>query len=1858
MRNNRWLQGCLTLVFIGVSAAQAQEIAKPEGLLLRGFESEALKNRRGFEAVENGVLTTVRVDAAGELSATRTAAEIEPHIDWYQARNQRYLAYGVFDGANLSYLADPTDESLYIVNVEGEVTSDLNISHPDVLAAIVEAAKAYVDIGVDGIEYDVDGWARGLGSFDERSLAAFNTWLTDTKEYPASELESIFETAVDSTFNYRTFLASKGVTTDSETLANVSQSAHFRLWRGFINYQERETSESLIDSLNTYSSQVQDKTVELYFNRYGFFDTPSRRWNSIGMDSGSLGETYFDGVTWRYEDGHTLEPVYRAGLKTFDKRYESWNYPPTKTEAVQSIFLASALASNGVATWEDEFPATAYLASFAYRFQAQLDQPSRSEVAIFYPHASVEHNTPIQANDEILLGGQHYWYLGLGYLMAGLNLNYDVLYGADGLVRDDTFATPSASDYGAIFVAETRQATDEQFSALADYVNAGGKLIVMGSDVLRYDELGRDKAASRSLGSTTYDGAFGAVGERSYGSGSVEVVSLNPLASNTYSYHADAASIDISAIRASVSAALPEGLSTTRLSGADRLRALTYRDDGDNSLIVHLVNHAFSNGGSALATQSDVQITTYLPANVPAGAVANYVTAESGNVQSLDITDNGDGTISLTIPTVATWGILRIGSALEAPAMPNIAPMAELTFLFDYEEFSSNPDRNLVFQAADDRGLEKVTFQYQQYDAASDSWGEWTAGASLSLNGVTRVDAESASNTIGLNFADIGEGRYRAQLVATDIDGAESDLVLGLGYDTIVGFDTVAPDASSIMAEVLSGPESGSAITTPSDVTLSISNVVDTVSGVRFVNSKFSGASFDTAPEAGDDYEEGYTRVFTGPEDGQYGTYAISARFEDYAENLSEWMELYSYTYGLPPTIIEATGSHTTSNGEALSFGAGDAYSVIAGETVTFGVDATNVLDNETVQWFKNGELVEGATERSLNLGGVSSSDAGTYYVVIQNAVGSVQSESFELVVNAPLSITEFSRDPADGKVNQGGSFTLTVVAEGAGTLTYQWEAQILQNDWAVIEGATEATYTVTNATRADHQGNYRVTVTDESGSVLSNRTLRIEVTQTSGGGGGNANDGDNDGVQNGNDNCPNDANSDQSDLDGDGIGDVCDSDIDGDGASNQQEAEAGTDPNDPNSTPQPTTADQDDDGVDDDSDNCLVNPNPLQADLDGDGTGDACDMDIDGDGFSNVDEGEAGTDPKDASSFPEAPVEDDQDDDGVTDDTDNCPVNPNPLQADLDGDGTGDACDMDIDGDGFSNVDEGEAGTDPKDASSFPEASAEDDQDNDGVVDALDLYPEDASKSANTPYYFTFEGVIDFVSESSADKRPHQVRAGEAYQYTIVVDNHGGSSMSGEWARADIEFLLLAINDNEDASVLVDVPNIRTPFGIGSSLGGPSLTLETDANGALIKTWNDAIFLGLSDDIRLDWYQTYGWLDSEIGVAQRLQARTDTVADAVGLYSDQSSFSFTGVNHSTRIEVGAEWSGAQKAECDGLTLDTQASVDAVLSRVCARVTGDVVIQGAEIQDLSPLRVIRTIDGELVIGSDTTMPTLNGLQGLSHVGGKAVVDTDGDYHPDFMDAFPNDPAAAFDTDQDGFPNDWLPGYFSSTEDPDLVADADDDNDGVTDFEDAFPLDASESSDIDGDGIGDGADLDDDGDLVGDESDNCRAISNEDQLDFDSDGKGDVCDSDDDNDGFSDEEETLAGSDPFDDQACPSTCFTFDIDGSGDAKALTDGLLVIRHLFGFSGSALVANASAPDAARTDAESITSYLAGGDGQLDIDGDGDRRALTDGLLLIRYLFGFTGDALITGAVGDNAERTTSAEIEAYIGARLPAQ
>lgn len=69
--------------------------------------------------------------------------------------------------------------------------------------------------------------------------------------------------------------------------------------------------------------------------------------------------------------------------------------------------------------------------------------------------------------------------------------------------------------------------------------------------------------------------------------------------------------------------------------------------------------------------------------------------------------------------------------------------------------------------------------------------------------------------------------------------------------------------------------------------------------------------------------------------------------------------------------------------------------------------------------------------------------------------------------------------------------------------------------------------------------------------------------------------------------------------------------------------------------------------------------------------------LDSDGDG-----------EPDTFDSCPNDP-DNDVDGDGVCGDVDNCPTTPNPDQADLDGDGIGDACDPDIDGDGELNAED-----------------------------------------------------------------------------------------------------------------------------------------------------------------------------------------------------------------------------------------------------------------------------------------------------------------------------------------------------------------------------------------------------------------------------------------------------------------------------------------------------------------------------------------------------------------------------------------
>ena len=208
--------------------------------------------------------------------------------------------------------------------------------------------------------------------------------------------------------------------------------------------------------------------------------------------------------------------------------------------------------------------------------------------------------------------------------------------------------------------------------------------------------------------------------------------------------------------------------------------------------------------------------------------------------------------------------------------------------------------------------------------------------------------------------------------------------------------------------------------------------------------------------------------------------------------------------------------------------------------------------------------------------------------------------------------------------------------------------------------------------------------------------------------------------------------------------------------------------------------------------------------------------------------------------------------------------------------------------------------------------------------------------------------------------------------------------------------------------------------------------------------------------------------------------------------------------------------------------------------------------------------------------------------GQGAFGSSIFGDGDGDLVQDGLDAFPTDPAEAIDADNDGFGN-------NSDVFPNLASEwLDSDGDGFGDNADVFPSDPAESKDSDSDGIGNNAD-------------GFPFISLGGRADNDDDGLPDVCDiecqslgliadADDDNDGTNDIDDAF----PFDptksvSRGCGDPCLSvLDIDANGVVTPLSDGLVLLRYLFGLDSDALVKGALGDDAVRTDPDEIAAYI----------------------------------------------------------------
>ncbi|HEY0945865.1 MAG TPA: immunoglobulin domain-containing protein, partial [Opitutaceae bacterium] len=158
-----------------------------------------------------------------------------------------------------------------------------------------------------------------------------------------------------------------------------------------------------------------------------------------------------------------------------------------------------------------------------------------------------------------------------------------------------------------------------------------------------------------------------------------------------------------------------------------------------------------------------------------------------------------------------------------------------------------------------------------------------------------------------------------------------------------------------------------------------------------------------------------------------------------------------------PPAITTQPASQVTTDGMTVTF------SVAASGTGPF-----------TYEWRKeaavlaDGGRLSGATTASLTITGAVAADAGSYSVVVSNAVGTATSDAATLTVNLPEP-PAITAQPASRSTPEGVDVTFTVEASGTGPLSYQWKkgAEVL-GDGGRISGSTTATLALAAPQAAD----------------------------------------------------------------------------------------------------------------------------------------------------------------------------------------------------------------------------------------------------------------------------------------------------------------------------------------------------------------------------------------------------------------------------------------------------------------------------------------------------------------------------------------------------------------------------------------------------------------------------------------------------------------------------------------------------------------------------------------------------------------------------------------------------------------------
>ena len=572
--------------------------------------------------------------------------------------------------------------------------------------------------------------------------------------------------------------------------------------------------------------------------------------------------------------------------------------------------------------------------------------------------------------------------------------------------------------------------------------------------------------------------------------------------------------------------------SPTAVAGNTDLLTIVVKDTTGNA-VSGLASNAFGftlSGGTSAGSFGTVSTTA-----TPGKYTALFTGTTAGTASSLTIKVNGvtlgtQPTIMVTTGSVsATTSTVSFASSTVAPGSTDLVTILVKDGAGNAVSGLSSNSFGLSRAGGTSAGTFSAVTAAGQAGTYSATFTATTAGTASTLtaivSGVT-LNAKPAVQVVTAAYpppanlhATPGNGRVTFSF--DPITGPVSyypyaQLINGTLYPIYVGFSNPFTITANNAGPLVNGKTYTFevAVTYASGHTSAWSNPVTvTVGGTTAAAPTVSGVTPASGPATGGTTVTIIGTNFTGATGVAFGGKAAASFTVASATQITATEPAGTAGQTVDITVTTPGGTSATTTADKFKFLAAPTIitqpanvTVTAGQPATFTVVASG--DGLSYQWQKrvgtawvnvsssNTSSFTGATKASFTIASPGASDAGTYWVVVSSAGGTVDSSAVMLTVNAAVVAPKVTLNPSSQTVTAGNTVTLTASASGSPTPSVQWQTSTGTGAaFANIPGATSTTYSFT-AQAGQNGALFRALFTNSAGQAISSvATLTLKTT-------------------------------------------------------------------------------------------------------------------------------------------------------------------------------------------------------------------------------------------------------------------------------------------------------------------------------------------------------------------------------------------------------------------------------------------------------------------------------------------------------------------------------------------------------------------------------------------------------------------------------------------------------------------------------------------------------------------------------------------------------------------------------------------